>query len=140
MLADTTSLPLTVAEPPPHVQSWIHFLTTVEVRGPIPISFSVLRDRLGIWILRSEMRVPDRDGAAPCASCGRLPGDQLVIIQNALPGPDDETPRELMIRQRVLGHYQHEALESLLIAGKRVFDPHEAHWYSNLVANWRFTP
>lgn len=124
--------------PPPHVQSWINFLATVEVRGPIPITFSVLQDRCGVWILRSEMRVPDRNAASPCGGCARLLGNQTVILQNALPGPDDPTQRELVIRQRVLGHYQHEALESILIAGHRVFDPHEARWDSNLVANWRF--
>ena len=124
--------------PPPHVQSWIDFLTAIEVRGPIPIKFSVLRDRYGVWILRSEMQVPGRDAPTSCASCARPHSDRPVIIQNVLPGPNDPTPRERVIRQRVLGHYQHEALESLLIAGQRLFDPHAARWYSNLVANWRF--
>lgn len=130
--------PRIAAEPPSHVQSWIDFLTTVEVRGPIPIVFSVLRDRYGVWILRSEMQVPDRDAPSSCASCSRPRNDRPVILQNVLPGPDDPTPREHVIRQRVLGHYQHEALESLLIAGQRVFDPHAERWYSSLVADWRF--
>lgn len=123
---------------PAHVQSWIDFLATVEVRGPIPIAFSILQDQLGVWILRSEMLVPDRDDTTPCERCRRPVADLPVIIQNVLPGPEDDTPRELVIRQRVLGHYQHEALESIHIGGRRPFDPHAARWYSNLVADWRF--
>lgn len=123
---------------PVHVKSWIDFVATVEVRGPIPIAFSILQDQLGVWILRSEMLVPDRDDAPPCASCARPPANRPVILQNVLPGPEDDTPRELVIRQRVLGHYQHEALESIHIGGRRAFDPHAARWYSNLVADWRF--
>ncbi len=117
----------------PHVRSWLDFLATVEVRGPIPVQFDVLQDALGVWVLRSTMTVPDRDGAGE--------GDRRgisVIIQNALPDAEDDTPREVVIRQRVLGHYQHEALESIVIGGRRLFDPHEARWYSSLVADWRF--
>ena len=121
-----------------HVQSWIDFVATVEVRGPIPISFRVMQSLDGEWILQSEMRVPDRDGATVCSSCERPRADLPIILQNALPSPDDKTPRELVIRQRVLGHYQHEALESIFIGGERAFDPHEARWSSNLVADWRF--
>lgn len=114
---------------PEHVQSWQDYLATVEVRGPIPIAFEIVQDTFGIWILRSTMLVPDRADAT-----GHIP----IIFQQALPAPDDPTPRELVIRQRVLGCFQHEALESVFIDGQRCFDPHEAHWYSNLVADWRF--
>jgi len=112
-----------------HVQSWIDFLATVEVRGPIPITFEVLQDRLGVWILRSTMVVPDR--SEPTSNIE-------IIFQQTLPAPDDATPRELVIRQRVLGCFQHEALESIFVGGRRAFDPHEARWCSNLVADWRF--
>lgn len=122
----------------PHVQSWIDFLATVEVRGPIPIRFAVLEDALGVWVLRSTMLIPDRATATPCSTCGRPAPDLEIIIQGELPKPNDPTPREIVVRQRVLGHYQHEALESIFVGGRRVFDPHEVHWYSNLVADWRF--
>lgn len=118
---------------PEHVQSWRDFLATVEVRGPIPITFEVLEDALGIWILRSTMLVPDRDEHTE-----EQPVTRPVMFQQALPRLDDPTPREMVIRQRVLGMYQHEALESILVGGRRAFDPHEARWYSNLVADWRF--
>lgn len=114
---------------PTHVQAWIDFLATVEVRGPIPITFEVLQDQLGGWLLRSTMLVPDRSDPTSC-----IP----IIFQQTLPGPNDETPRETVIRQRVLGCFQHEALESIFVAGRRTFDPHEARWFSNLVADWRF--
>jgi hypothetical protein len=84
------------------------------------------------------MLVPDRDGAPVCPGCHRVHPDRPIIIQNALPAENDDTPRELVIRQRVLGHYQHEALESIVVGGRRVFDPHEERWGSNLVADWRF--
>jgi hypothetical protein len=121
-----------------HVQAWIDFIAGVEVRGPISITFEVLQSADGAWILRSTMLVPDRAGSLACAGCGRPRADLPIIIQGALPGPDDTTPRERVIRQRVLGHYQHEALESIFVGGARAFDPHEARWYSNLVADWRF--
>jgi hypothetical protein len=123
---------------PSHVEAWIAFLGTVRVDGPIPIGFEVVTDRDGLWILRSTMQVPDRQGAPACLDCGRPRADLPIILQNALPSPADTTPKEVVIRQRVLGHYQHEALESIYIGGQRVFDPHEARWYSNLVADWRF--
>lgn len=127
-----------MAPPPEHVRSWISFLATVAVRGPIRIDFEILQDELGVWILRSTMVVPDRAGTETCSSCGRSTADLPIMIQNELPHADDPTPREMVIRQRVLGHFQHEALESIVIAGRRAFDPHEARWYSNLVADWRF--
>lgn len=132
--ADTRGPAVTTA----HVQAWIDFLATVEVRGPISITFAILQSADGAWILRSTMLVPDRAGSLACAGCGRPSADLPIIIQGALPGPDDTTPREQVIRQRVLGHYQHEALESIFVGGARAFDPHEARWYSNLVADWRF--
>lgn len=122
----------------PHVQSWIDFVATVEVRGPIPISFQVLEDKLGVWILQSSMLIPDRADVQTCGSCDRPVPNLPIIIQNALPDADDPTPREIVIRQRVLGHFQHEALESIFVDGQRVFDPHDARWQSNLVADWRF--
>lgn len=122
----------------PHVQGWVDYLATVEIRGPIPIRFWVTEDRAGGWALSSAMMVPDRAGSLACASCDRPLLDLPIVLVNALPGPDDPTPRDEIIRQRVLGHYQHEALESIFIAGTRAFDPHDARWYSNLVADWRF--
>ena len=121
---------------PEHVQGWRDFLATVEVRGPLPIVFEIVQDPRVGWVLRSTMLIPDRTGAPTCAGCGRQLLDLPVIIQNTLPAPDES--RELVIRQRVLGHFQHEALESILIGGRRAFDPHNEHWYSNLVADWRF--
>lgn len=123
---------------PAHVQAWIAYLETVEVRGPISIRFWIHKDTVGVWVLSSAMMVPDRDNVTRCSSCDRPVPDKPIIIQNALPGPDDATPRDDVIRQRVLGHYQHEALESIFVAGQRVFDPHAARWYANLVADWRF--
>lgn len=130
--------PRPIRATPEHVQSWIDFVATVEVRGPIPISFRVLQDKLGVWILQSSMLIPDRDDVQACGSCERPVPNLPIILQNALPAADDLTPREIVIRQRVLGHYQHEALESIFVAGQRAFDPHDARWYSNLVADWRF--
>lgn len=123
---------------PPHVQQWIDFLETIDVRGPIAITFEILQDKLGLWVLRSTMQVPTRDLSVDCDACGRPIINHEVSIQNALPGPDDTTPRSEVIRQRVLGHYQHEALESILIDGVRPYDPHHARWYSNIVADWRY--
>jgi hypothetical protein len=123
---------------PAHVQSWLDFLATVEVRGLISITFDVVQGNDGAWILRSTMLVPDRAGAPDCFAYGGPYPNLPIIIQGALPGPDDPTSRAQVIRQRVLGHYQHEALESLFVGGERAFDPHEARWYSNLVADWRF--
>lgn len=126
--------------PPPHVQAWIDFLATVEVVGPIPITFSVFLSAPPApqWILRSQMLVPDRDAPEVCAGCERLRLNRWIIIQNELPAADDPTPKEIVIRQRVLGHFQHEGLESILIGGRRAFDPHEQRWYSSLVADWRY--
>lgn len=125
---------------PSHVREWIAFLKTVEVRGPIAILFRVFESQQpsGLWILQSEMLVPDREGSPTCEMCARPTIDLPIILQNVLPAADDPTPKEQVIRQRVLGHYQHEALESIFVAGARAFDPHEARWYSNLVADWRF--
>ncbi len=133
-----TALELVPISVTAHAQSWRDFLATVEVRGPIAISFEVLQAVDGAWLLRSTMLIPDRAGAPPCATCSRPHANLPIIIQGALPGPEDDVPRAQVIRQRVLGHYQHEALESLYVAGARAFDPHEARWYSNLVADWRF--
>lgn len=118
-----------------HIHGWQDFLATVEVGGPIPITFSVIQDALGVWSLHSTMLVPSRDSDDRCA-CGRRANDTPVTIVNALPGP--EVDKAIAIRQRVLGHYQHEALEHIHIGGVRTFDPHEARWFSNLVADWRF--
>ena len=123
---------------PEHVQGWIDFLATVKVDGPIPITFRVVEDALGVWILESTMLVPDRAGHQICGECKRAARDLPIVIQNELPRADDPTPKADVIRQRVLGHYQHEALENIFIAGERTFDPHAARWYSNLVADWRF--
>lgn len=122
----------------PHVEEWIGFLATVEVSGPIPVTFRVYQAIDGMWILQSTMDVPDRDRADPCDGCGAPRRDTPIIIQQALPVAEDRTPKAEIVRQRVLGHYQHEALESIFVGGERAFDPHHEHWYSNLVADWRF--
>lgn len=121
---------------PAFVSDWREFLATVEVRGPIPIAFEVVRwQRPGPiavdeWILRWTMSVPDRvtGEASP------------VTFQNKL--PDARTPqlKRKAVRQCVLGAFQHEALESIVVAGERVFDPHKERWFSNLVADWRYVP
>ncbi len=122
----------------PHVESWIDYLVTVEVRGPIPVTFRVLQAVDELWILQSTMMVPDRTGSPACGTCGVQALDKGIIIQGPLPTEDDPTPRNEIVRQRVLGHYQHEALESIFVDGERAFDPHHQRWYSNLVADWRF--
>jgi hypothetical protein len=111
-----------------HLQSWRDFLATVEVRGPIPIRFEVLQDALGVWILRSTMEVPNRDGG----------GAIDIVFQNRLPGP--ELSKRDVIVARVLQCFQHEALESVHIDGERAADPHRERWYSSLLADWRFCP
>jgi len=124
---------------PAHVEAWLEFIATVVVDGPIPITFEVIHDVDGQWILRSTMLVANRDTAPrQCAGCDRPVLNWSVVIQNALPPADDPTPKEIVIRQRVLGHYQHEALERIWIGGRRAFDPHAQKWYSSLVADWRY--
>lgn len=120
-----------------HVERWRAFLATVEVRGPIPCRFRVTQDLHGQWILESEMLVPDRSQAHECEPCGRVFRDTWITFHNHLPPPDDPSPMADVIKQRVLGMYQHEALESIFVEGARRYDPHEARWYSNLVADWR---
>lgn len=119
---------------PAYVSEWRAFLATVAVRGPIPITFEVVRwehpNRVDEWLLRWTMQVPDR-------VTGKI---EPVTFQNKL--PDARTPqlKRKMIRQCVLGAFQHEALESIFVDGERAFDPHKARWYSNLVADWRYVP
>ena len=121
---------------PAFVTEWRSFLATVDVRGPIPMRFDVvhwpreLPDRRGDdeWILRWEMCVPSRDTGEP----------DVITFQNKL--PDDGRDKRMVVRQCVLGAFQHEALESIYIDGVRAFDPHDARWYSNLVADWRCVP
>ena len=121
---------------PSFVTEWRSFLATVDVRGPIPMRFDVvhwpreLPDRRGNdeWILRWEMCVPSRDTGEP----------DVITFQNKL--PDDGRDKRMVVRQCVLGAFQHEALESIYIDGVRAFDPHDARWYSNLVADWRCVP
>lgn len=88
--------------------------------------------RVGVdeWLLRWTMQVPDRVSGKT----------EPVTFQNKL--PDARTPqlKRKMVRQCVLGAFQHEALESIFVAGERAFDPHKERWYSNLVADWRFVP
>ena len=113
---------------PAHVAEWRTFLDAVEVRGPIPIHFRIVQDATGLWVLQSWMHVDGRDG-----------GEKIdIIIQNELPQPGDPVEKAAVIRQRVLGHYQHEALENIFIGGERRFDPHAARWHSSVVADWRF--
>lgn len=126
------------ANAPAHVKEWRAFLKTVEIRGPIPMRFRVHRGVDGIWVLESKMLVPDRNSSHPCEACERIFGNAWITFYNELPRENDPTPRELVIRQRVLGMFQHEALEAIFIAGARAFDPHEARWYCNLVADWRY--
>lgn len=118
---------------PAFVTEWRAFLATVNVRGPIPIHFDVVRWPRELpgadeWILRWEMNVPSRDTGE----------SDVITFQNKL--PDDGQDKRTVIRQCVLGAFQHEALESIYINGMRTFDPHEARWYSNLVADWRYVP
>jgi hypothetical protein len=118
---------------PDYVQSWIDFLSTVEVRGPIPIVFEVVRWTRGVadeWLLRWTMQVPDRVTGTPSP----------VTFQNKLPDAHSLQLKRKVVRQCVLGAFQHEALESLFVGGARAFDPHRERWYSNLVADWRYTP
>lgn len=117
------------ADAPDHVRAWVDFLRTVNIRGPIAIRFRVHHDRNDAWLLESKMRVPDRDGVG---------AQTWITFQNVLPVAKNDDDRRLAIRQRVLGMYQHEALENIYIGGERAFDPHEARWYSNLVVDWRY--
>ena len=116
------------ADAPEHVRDWAAFLKTVKVGGAIPVHFRILRSRDDVWILQSTMTVPDRDDGTPTP----------IRIQNALPGPDSPLDKPEVILARVIGHYQHEAMENVMIDGRRFFDPHHARFYSNLVADWRF--
>ena len=122
------------------VDEWRAFIATVNVRGPIPITFEIVRwprengaPSRGVvdeWILRWTMQVPDRET-----------GDfSPVTFHSKLPEARTDAIRRVLIRQCVLGAFQHEALESIFIDGERVFDPHAQRWYSNLVADWRFVP
>lgn len=122
---------------PDFVTEWRAFLATVDVRGPIPIAFEVVRwERPGShgpvdeWLLRWTMTVPDRETGAPSP----------VTFQNRLPDARTDALRRKFVRQCVLGAFQHEALESIFIDGERAFDPHKERWYSNLVADWRYVP
>ena len=120
--------------PPEFVAEWREFLRTVEVRGPIPIAFEVVRwarDGVDEWLLRWTMHVPDR-------VTGSI---EPITFQNRLTEfARTSALKSRVVRQCVLGAFQHEALESIFIAGDRAFDPHEARWCSNLVADWRFVP
>jgi hypothetical protein len=118
---------------PAFVVEWREFLATVNVTGPIPITFEVVRwKRNGVdeWLLRWTMTVPDRETGEPSP----------VIFQNKLPDARVPSLRREMIKRCVLGAFQHEALESIFVDGQRAFDPHKARWFSNLVADWRFVP
>lgn len=118
---------------PAFVCEWRTFLESVEVRGPIPIVFEVVgwqRGNADEWILRWTMRVPDRETGE----------SSPVTFQNKLPDARSPQLKRKMIRQCVLGAYQHEALESIFVEGERAFDPHKERWFSNLVADWRFVP
>lgn len=123
---------------PVHVTEWRDFLATIDVRGPILITFEVVRwerprdkaTNADEWLLRWTMQVPDRETgeASP------------VTFQNKLPEARSDQLKRRMIRQCVLGAFQHEALESIFVGGERAFDPHKERWFSNLVADWRFVP
>lgn len=113
-------------DPPGHVLEWHEFLKTVVVRGPIPCRFRIHKSRDGLWILESMMFVPNRED-------GNV---TLIRFMNEL--KDNGADKRLVVRQRVLGMFQHEALESIFMDGQRAFDPHEARWYSNLVTDWRY--
>ena len=122
---------------PAYIAEWRAFLATVEVRGPIPIVFEVVRwqrpgphGAVNEWLLRWTMTVPDRVTGEPAP----------VTFQNKLPDARTDALRRKTVRQCVLGAFQHEALESLFIGGERAFDPHKERWYSNLVADWRYVP
>lgn len=114
---------------PDHVRSWREFLRRVDVRGPIPMRFRVVRWGEG-YVLQSIAFVPDRDATTGAV----IP----IRFQNTLPVALSDEAKAACIRQRVLGAFHHEALESIHIDAQRTFDPHEARWFSNLVADWRF--
>lgn len=120
---------------PDFVTEWRAFLATVEVRGPIPMRFEVVRwehpNHTDQWLLRWTMLVPMRDPP-------HEPDE--ITFQNLLPDARSPQQKRRMIRQCVLGAFQHEALESIFIEGERAFDPHKERWYSNLVADWRYVP
>jgi hypothetical protein len=129
---DSTHVRDDVGEPT-FVVEWREFLRTVEVRGPIPVVFEIVRwtrDAADEWLLRWTMSVPDR-------VTGTI---EPVVFQNRLPDAGTTALKRAVVRQCVLGAFQHEALESIFIGGDRTFDPHGERWYSNLVADWRFVP
>lgn len=123
---------------PDFVTSWRAFLATVDVRGPIPIAFEIVRwDRprdkasnADEWLLRWTMQVPDRETGEPSP----------VTFQNKLPLALTGNEKRKIVRRCVLGAFQHEALESIFVGGDRAFDPHRERWFSNLVADWRYVP
>lgn len=117
---------------PAFVTEWRAFLATVNVSGAIPIVFDVVAwGSPTTWLLRSTMHVPDRADPAQTVP---------IIFQNKLPDSRTDALRRDVIKQRVLGCFQHEALESIFVDGERAFNPHKARWYSNLVADWRYMP
>lgn len=126
------------ADAPESVRAWATFLESVRVRGSIPMRFRLHQARDGEWMLESKMLVPDREQPHVCDACGRSSPDTWITFNNKIPHAPDDAQKRLAIRQRVLGMFQHEALESIFIGGDRAFDPHDAHWYSNLVVDWRY--
>jgi hypothetical protein len=122
-----------VVTDPDFVTEWRAFLSQVDVRGAIPITFEIVRwqrCQVDEWILRWTMHVPDRE-------TGKI---EPITFQNKLPDARTTSLKRKMIRQCVLGAFQHEALESIFVEGERAFDPHKERWYSNLVADWRYVP